>query len=89
MDRVPPHDEDAEVAVLGGMIQDPDQVEPVRALLGRRDFYRPAHGHVFEAILEEHAARWMLWEDTPPPDEVLAEIMTFITCALRPSGEPK
>ena len=57
MDRVPPHDEDAEVAVLGGMIQDPDQVEPVRALLGRRDFYRPAHGHVFEAILEEHAAR--------------------------------
>lgn len=35
-------------------------------------------------ISEFVGARWVLWEGTPPPDDVFEELMGFITCALRP-----
>lgn len=37
-------------------------------------------------ISEFVGARWVLWEGTPPPDDVFEELMGFITCALRPHG---
>lgn len=49
--RVPPHDLDAEAAVLGAALLSRDAVVAIRAELddGSR-FYRPWHGHVFDAI---------------------------------------
>jgi hypothetical protein len=35
-------------------------------------------------VSEFVGARWVLWEGTPPPDDVFEELMAFITCALRP-----
>src|SRR5205807_3287654 len=49
--RVPPHNlEDAE-SLLGAMLLSRDAiVSAVELQLGPDDFYRPAHGHIFDAI---------------------------------------
>jgi replicative DNA helicase len=57
--RVPPHDLDSEAALLGALLLH----QPAQAgLIGEavqictvEDFYKPAHGHVFEAIGSLHA----------------------------------
>ncbi|MDQ4132785.1 MAG: replicative DNA helicase, partial [Actinomycetota bacterium] len=49
--RVPPHNLEAEESLLGAMLLSRDAiVAGVEAQLGPDDFYKPAHGHVFEAI---------------------------------------
>jgi replicative DNA helicase len=42
-ERVPPQDQDAEQAVLGAMLIDPDAVARAMELLRPEDFYRPGH----------------------------------------------
>ena len=49
--RVPPHDEDAERAVLGAMLLTADAVADAVEILSGQDFYRPAHQHVFNAAI--------------------------------------
>ena len=49
-DRVPPHNLDAEVSVLGGMLLSKDAIAEVAELIGPEDFYRGAHRTMFEAI---------------------------------------
>ena len=49
--RVPPHDEDAERAVLGAMLLTTDAVADAVEILSGQDFYRPAHQHVFNAAI--------------------------------------
>ncbi len=49
--RVPPHDEDAERAVLGAMLLTSDAVADAVEILSGEDFYRPAHQHVFNAAI--------------------------------------
>ncbi|MEU2086538.1 replicative DNA helicase [Streptomyces albus] len=55
-ERIPPQDLEAEQSVLGGMLLSRDAIHDVvdNAKLRGRDFYRPAHETVFEAILEQH-----------------------------------
>lgn len=48
-DRVPPHDLGAEAAVLGAMLLSADALTVGLGLLSAGDFYKPAHGHVFDA----------------------------------------
>ncbi len=49
--RVPPHNLDAEEALLGAMLLSRDAVAAAsEAVHGADVFYRPAHAHVFEAI---------------------------------------
>jgi replicative DNA helicase len=50
-DRTPPHDLQAEMVALGGMMLNRDAIIDVSALLNASDFYRPAHGLVFEAVM--------------------------------------
>lgn len=50
--RIPPHDLDAEQALLGAMLLGWTAGEGVTA----DDFYKPAHGHIFGAIMEGMAA---------------------------------
>jgi hypothetical protein len=50
--RVPPHDLDAEASLLGAMLLSRDAIAVAAdAGIGGSDFYKPAYGHVFDAIL--------------------------------------
>ena len=49
--RVPPHNLEAEESLLGAMLLSRDAiVAAVEAQVAPDDFYKPAHGHVFDAI---------------------------------------
>ncbi|MDQ3030582.1 MAG: replicative DNA helicase, partial [Actinomycetota bacterium] len=48
-ERVPPHNLDAEVSVLGSMLLSRDAIAEVSELVGPQDFYRGAHRTMFEA----------------------------------------
>lgn len=61
--RVPPHNLDAEEALLGSMMLSGQARELSCTRLDSRDFYKPAHGHVFEALRR-------LWLDGQPVDDV-------------------
>jgi replicative DNA helicase len=50
--RVPPHDVEAERAVLGSLFLDKDAIYSAIEELGADDFYRPAHGQIFTAAAE-------------------------------------
>ncbi len=56
LDRLPPHDLDAEQSVLGGMLLSKDAIGEVSEILTGRDFYKPAHETVYAAILDVYAA---------------------------------
>ncbi|MBW3604742.1 MAG: replicative DNA helicase [Actinobacteria bacterium] len=51
-DRVPPHNLDAEVSVLGSMLLSKNAIAEVVEFVGPEDFYRGAHRTMFEAIRE-------------------------------------
>jgi replicative DNA helicase len=51
-ERIPPQNIEAEQAVLGAMLLgDRGAVERAAEMLGREDFYREAHGNIFEAMI--------------------------------------
>ncbi|MFT7518445.1 MAG: replicative DNA helicase [Kiritimatiellia bacterium] len=53
MDHRPyPHSLEAERALLGGLLEDPDQVLPIADSLRQDDFYRPDHGELFRLLVE-------------------------------------
>lgn len=47
----PPHDNAAEQSVLGAMMLSPGAVNEVATVLTADDFYRPAHGKIYQAVL--------------------------------------
>ena len=51
-ERTPPQDLIAEQSVLGGMLLSKDAISDVVEILKERDFYRPAHELIFDAILD-------------------------------------
>lgn len=49
--RVPPHNLEAEESLLGAMLLSRDAISAASEVgVGAADFYRPAHGHVFDAV---------------------------------------
>jgi replicative DNA helicase len=50
--RLPPHNLDAEQAVLGSMLLDRDSVPQVLEILSPADFYREPHAHIFSAVAD-------------------------------------
>jgi replicative DNA helicase len=49
--RVPPHDLAAEASLLGAMLLSPNAIGAAAEVrLAAADFYKPAHGHIYEAI---------------------------------------
>ena len=48
-DRVPPHNLDAEVSVIGSMLLSRNAVADISEIVGPEDFYRGAHRTMFEA----------------------------------------
>ena len=54
--RVPPHNLQAEESLLGAMLLSRDAiVAAVEVQLSADDFYKPAHGHIFDAITSLYA----------------------------------
>ncbi len=51
-DRTPPQDIAAEQCVLGGMMLSKDAIADVVEILRSGDFYRPAHGTVFDTVID-------------------------------------
>ena len=51
-DRVPPHDDEAEMAVLGGMLLSKDAIGEVSQMIDITDFYQPKHQTIYEAIID-------------------------------------
>ena len=48
--RVPPHDLQAEESLLGAMMLSAGAIADAAGTVTTSDFYKPAHGHVFDAI---------------------------------------
>lgn len=63
-DRVPPHDDDAEMAVLGGMLMSKDAIGEVSQMIEVTDFYQPKHQTIYESIIN-------LFSASQPVDAVL------------------
>src|SRR5206468_8187105 len=55
--RVPPHNLDAEESLLGAMLLSRDAIVAATEVgVGADDFYKPAHGHVYDAITSLNGA---------------------------------
>ncbi|TMG57693.1 MAG: replicative DNA helicase [Chloroflexi bacterium] len=54
--RVPPHDLDAEMSILGSILLDPLSIAKVLQFLHPEDFYRENNGQIFRAALDLFAA---------------------------------
>jgi replicative DNA helicase len=63
LDRIPPHNMEAEQAVLGAILLDNDAIVAAMEHIGPEDFYRAAHQRIFEAMVE-------LFDEAEPVDLV-------------------
>ncbi|MCB0167181.1 MAG: replicative DNA helicase [Anaerolineae bacterium] len=56
-DKLQPHNIEAEEAILGSLLIDPDAILRVSTFLSPNDFYVQRHGWVYESILDLHERR--------------------------------
>ena len=61
--RTPPYDNVAEQSVLGGMMLSKDAIADVGESVRSKDFYKPAHELIFDAIID-------LYSRGEPADEI-------------------
>jgi replicative DNA helicase len=54
--RIPPHNTDAELSVLGAMLESKEAIANVVEVLNAGDFYTPAHALVYAAIMDLYGA---------------------------------
>lgn len=62
-ERIPPHDEEAEQAVLGSLLIDKNAIDKIADVVRPEDFYRDTHRFIFESMLD-------LYERSEPIDVV-------------------
>ena len=80
--RVPPHKNDAEIAVLGGLLLDPEAFDEVSDLINEEVFYRPAHRKIYRAIQD-------LKRKGDPTDVITVSNMLMKNNELDSAGGPK
>ena len=56
-DKLQPHNIEAEEAILGSLLIDPDAILRISTFLSPGDFYVQRHGWVYESILDLHERR--------------------------------
>ncbi|MDZ4168344.1 MAG: replicative DNA helicase [Coriobacteriia bacterium] len=78
-ERIPPHNVEAEQAVLGSMLLSSEALEGALGMLKREDFHRLAHGRIFEAMYE-------LYARSSPVDHVSVADRLDVKGELEPSG---
>lgn len=54
--RIPPHNQEAEQAVIGAMLMNADAITAASEILIKDDFYESRYGLVFQAMVELHEA---------------------------------
>jgi len=52
LERIPPHNEDAEKSVLGAVLLDKDALSDVLEILQPEDFYNEMHQEIYRTIKE-------------------------------------
>ena len=52
IDRIPPHNIEAEQSLLGALLLDKEAMEKIADSVTSDDFYKDAHGTIFEVVLE-------------------------------------
>jgi replicative DNA helicase len=57
IERLPPQNVEAEEAVLGALLIDPDAIIRLSTILRPQDFYREKHGWIYDAVLALHERR--------------------------------
>ena len=57
IERLPPQNVEAEEAVLGALLIDPDAIIRLATILNPGDFYREKHGWIYDAMLNLHDRR--------------------------------
>ncbi|MGD8474424.1 MAG: replicative DNA helicase [Anaerolineae bacterium] len=57
IERLPPQNVDAEEAILGALLIDPDAIIRVATFLNPEDFYREKHGWIYDTALTLHDRR--------------------------------
>ena len=62
--QVPPHNFDAERAVLGSILIDPDAIHAAAAIIEARDFYSTPHQHIYASMIR-------LWQAEKPIDTMI------------------
>lgn len=50
-DKIPPHNDEAEIATLGAILLDPEAISNVIPIIRADDFYKNVHKKIFDAIL--------------------------------------
>lgn len=78
--KIPPHDEDAEKAVLGSLMLDPLAMEKVADLLNAEDFYRREHALIYTAMVD-------LFSKNIPIDVVSTSTRLKESGALKEAGD--
>ena len=83
LDKTIPANPEAEEAVLGSLLIDPDAVLKVASFLEAEDFYRERNGWIYQAILDLHERR-------EPADFVTLcdELERRTTCSRRSAARP-
>ena len=74
MDKVPPHNLDAEQAVLGSVFRDPEVFADVSEIISSVDFYNSKHGAIFQTMAD-------LYNNNLPPN------LITVTEELQKSGK--
>jgi replicative DNA helicase len=49
--RIPPQNLEAEESILGGLLVDPESINKVVDLINTEDFYKDAHGKIYDAMI--------------------------------------
>jgi replicative DNA helicase len=79
--RVPPHNLEAEESLLGAMLLSVDATAAAIEVCGAEDFYSPAHGHIFSAIVS-------LFERGEPADAVTVRDELTRSGMIESVGDP-
>jgi len=77
--KLPPHDIESEIAVLGGILVNNKVFPEVNAILNAEDFYREAHGNIYKAM-------WVLFETDSPVDIITIKDKLLELNLLEKSG---
>ena len=85
LDKIPPQNLEAEMAVLGSMLLDEDAISVASEMLDSGSFYKDSHRKIFEAIISLYSANkpvdLITLTDALKKEETLEEIggASFLT----------